>query len=437
VDIGQLKQSIDTIFIVMLENRSFDHVLGVRGGKVPPLTNPSSWDNRPFEPVVHRDAWIDTDLPHERARVRTSFEGGMRGFVKAYEEHIGAPSPADCPPMWLCDPVDLPVTTFLADQFCVCTRWHASLPCDTQPNRLMAMSGTTRIDVTDINPVAGRWLPDQYTVLDWLVEKRGSSPFAVYVDGPFVPGIRYPTNFYLMKRLHPLLAGRTSGFSGLAADVATWDPGAVNPAARPPAVVYCEPFYNDLAVSLPVGEGHGNCNHPPLPMAYGEEFLRKVYEAVRSNPKVWARSLIVVTCDEHGGFFDHVPPPPMPFDPPEGASWSTPFETLGVRVPTILISPWVAAGTSCDLLFDHTSLLQLITERFGGPEDLVRFGHAPARKAAGVASVREALANTPAPQRPSPAPSPPPVPVPSPGGPVRPPPSGNARLWGAHIGGFG
>jgi phospholipase C len=435
VDIQKLRQNIDTIFIVMLENRSFDHVLGARDGTVPLLTNTSGMGPGTFDPKVHADAWTNTDLPHGRDDVQTQLEAGMRGFVQAYENLIQAPSPVDSPPMRMCQPSDIPVTTFLADNYCVCTRWHASLPTDTQPNRLMAMSGTTLIDNTHLSIT--NLLPSQFTILEWLADKSNVADrpsFAIYVDHGFIPLLGFPSNFLLMPRLWPLLTTGANDLSSLAGDMAQWNPTSSDVTKRPPAVVYCEPYYNDLATLPVIGGGHGNCNHAPLPMAFGEAFLKKVYDAVTTaNPRVWARSMLVVVYDEHGGFFDHVPPPPMHFAPPAGSTWSKPttaFETLGVRVPAIVVSPFSQAGSTCTSLFDHTSLLQLVTDRFGGPDALANFGDAGPRKQNGVRSVVEALADTPRTGAPPASPAAPTPPLPPGAGGVAPVvATDNSQVW--------
>lgn len=444
MDIDTLRSNIDTIFVVMLENRSFDCVLGARYG-VPTITNPSSRDaSRKFDPKQVDDAWIDTDLPHGRNRIATSLEAGMRGFVHAYEDELKATADINyCPPMWHIAQSSLPVTNFFADNFRVCKRWHAALPCDTFPNRLMAMSGTALIDDTSgINPISNKWLPDQYTVLEWASEIIGDRPpFHVYVDWHSIPGIGYPSTFYLMKRLHPFLAGNEGSIDDLEDDIARWKPGSANPLERPPAIVYCEPFFNDLAIRLPVVSLHGTCNHPPLPMCFGEAFLQRVYRAVTSRPGIWKRSLMIVYYDEHGGFFDHVPPPslPTPFPPPKSAHWlwNNPITTLGLRVPAILISPWVdprstPATVGDDLVFDHTSVIQLLVERFGRPEHLARFGETESRSGL-VKSVREALSSTPNTAPPPVAPAPPPeIPKPElPGSHEI--DSAISQLWASHL----
>jgi phospholipase C len=80
-----------------------------------------------------------------------------------------------------------------------------------------------------------------------------------------------------------------------------------------PEVIFCEPAYLDS----PIGSGfERNDDHSPLPVGPGQRFLREIYEALTANPARWAKTVMIVTYDEHGGFFDHVPPLPIPTDPP-------------------------------------------------------------------------------------------------------------------------
>jgi phospholipase C len=144
----------------------------------------------------------------------------------------------------------------------------------------------------------------------------------------------------------------------LAGDLRSESPGTA------PQVIFVEPEYNDS----PVHFGNiPNDDHPPLAMGPGEHFLRDVYTALASSPR-WAHTMLIVTYDEHGGFFDHVPPLPIKSAVPSGALYSEPFTTTGVRVPTLIASPFVPSGTCSSKTFDHTSILQLFAEMFaGGP----------------------------------------------------------------------
>jgi phospholipase C len=161
-------------------------------------------------------------------------------------------------------------------------------------------------------------------------------------------------------------------------------------AIKAPDVIYCEPFYNDFATAL--GK-HGECNHPPLPVSYGEAFLKLVYETLTSNPTKWQNTMLVVCYDECGGFFDHVNPPGMPYGPPTDGQWKDPsaFRTLGMRVPGIVVSPWVKKSAVFDQLLDHTSILQLMVDKFGTPTDLAFFGDAQNRKNNRVHSLAETI----------------------------------------------
>jgi phospholipase C len=409
--------NIDTIVIAMMENRSFDHLLGFLSHEsydgrtdVEGLHLPSadfSWSNpgdggTPCPPTATGDGYLPTDLPHGRTSVATQLnQGNMDGFVQAYlayQNRVTTPVP-----MRFCRPEDIPITAALARGYRVCDHWFSAIPDDTQPNRLMALSGYTLIDSTANIKPPFHLLPDQTTVFDWLATKGKS--FEIYVDADAIDDLGPPSNLWLMK----------SQWGHLIRNAHTLDKlqGNWNQAGPAPAVIYCEPFYNDFATLL--GK-HGNCNHPPLPAAYGEAFLKKVYEALTSNRGRWARTMLVICYDEHGGFFDHFNPPAMHSVPPKNHVWDdpTPFETLGVRVPGIVVSPWVEPGTCFKDWLDHTSILQLMVDRFGAPGDLNTFGETAARRSNGIASLAATLNATAAQVAPVALGAPPAI---SPGGP--------------------
>jgi hypothetical protein len=107
-----------------------------------------------------------------------------------------------------------------------------------------------------------------------------------------------------------------------------------------------------------------NDQHPPADVRRGEQLIAQVYNAIRGNPKLWESTLLIVTYDEHGGFYDHVRPPTSVA--PDGYTSEWTFDRLGVRVPTILISPWVDARV-ISTVFDHTSLLRYLCEKWNLP----------------------------------------------------------------------
>ncbi|HET9854797.1 MAG TPA: alkaline phosphatase family protein, partial [Methylomirabilota bacterium] len=103
-----------------------------------------------------------------------------------------------------------------------------------------------------------------------------------------------------------------------------------------------------------------NDDHPPHSVDAGQELVASVYEAIRANAELWASTLLVVTYDEHGGFYDHrAPPPAVPPDDPPHAEYE--FNRLGVRVPTVLISPWITPQV-VHTICDHTALLRSLSK---------------------------------------------------------------------------
>ena len=403
---------IDTIVLVMMENRSFDHVLGflshesfdartdIDGLHIHSAT--FDWDNPDaagnlYAPTLTPDGYVPNDLPHSRAQIDVELaQGAVTGFIQAY---FASQSIDQSPvPMRFCNPADIPVMAALARSYCVCDRWFASVPADTQPNRLMSLSGYTMIDSTDSIKPPFHLLPDQRTFFDWL---NGKQSYEIYVDASAIANVGPPSALLLMKSQWGHLLSNASTLSTLAGRWASSAPA--------PALIYCEPFYNDFATALGL---HGNCNHPPLPMAFGEGFLSRVYSALTSNPAKWSKTMLIVCSDEHGGFFDHVSPPTMKYNPPAGNQWlnPAPMATLGVRIPAIIVSPLVDAGSSFHGLLDHTSILQLLVDRFGAPPDLASFGVALQRKNNGIQSLAAVLTRS-APRSDIPAlPSPPPQP---------------------------
>jgi phospholipase C len=380
---SELAQNIDTIVVVMMENRSFDHVLGhlrhpqygnrtdvdgIEDTGNPAYVNPNT-DGVGVAPSFVDDAALDSDLPHDRPAVAAQLAYApvsgsflMNGFVQAFENEFHTSE--DHPPvMGLLTPQSLPTTAALAAAYTVCDRWFACLPTSTAPNRLMSMCGDTNIDDT------GTFLPDQTTVYDWLLSH--GVRWRVYAAGlPFLT---------LMKRVARLLL--TSHFRRLG-DLK--DDVLNDPADQWPQVIFIEPDYYDCPIHL-----QAPCdNHAPLAMAPGEAFLAQVYGWLASNPARWARTVLIVTYDEHGGFFDHVAPLALKYrNPQAGVS----FDSTGVRVPAIVAGPFASPGVS-HTPFDNTSILQLLAERFGRPGE--RYSSTVAARAGTMASVSTVLSAT-------------------------------------------
>jgi phospholipase C len=355
---------IKTIVVVMMENRSFDHMLGylslppfnrtdVDGLKADPewLARFTNQDNgRAVEPFPSTDPFDmpdDFDPPHERSNMAANLgsrQNGtypMNGFVSAIPNSVSTNPDVRKLVMSYFGAEQVPMSHFFSQNFAICDRWFSALPAGTQPNRLMSMSGETMIDVNhDI-------LPSQDLVYDWLTA-RGVS-WRVYHQGiPF---------FTMMLKWLPEILGSKHfrPFDNLAGDLMNSAPDEL------PQVIFVEPTYQD-APHL----GFSTDEHAPSGVSNGQEFLMQVYNALINSP-FWSNSLMIVDYDENGAFFDHVSPPMIPTAPQAGANWSnpSPFISLGPRIPAYVISPFVKPGSAYHGILDHTSVLKLLGEKFG------------------------------------------------------------------------
>jgi phospholipase C len=354
-------RDIEHIVFVMLENRSFDHMLGylsldetLSGLPVDGLRSDQSWRDSYTNMVngsphaikrIRGDQPIRQDPPHGHASIAEQINTAplgpgpskMGGFAQTYKSaHGNLDDPSLV--MGYYDRDDVPTYDFLARNFCVCDRWFTSLPLGTQANRLMAMAGESLV----VDNVTG--LPLQELVYDWLDDKEVS--WRVYVSGGYAP-------FFIMMRqwsfrILKSLALGDGPFRRFSAFRKNWQS-----AGPMPSVVFIEPEYADAPMSDP------NDDHPPAPIAKGQEFVRDIYDILTSNPERWQKTLMIVTYDEHGGFFDHVAPPAI-----ETKIGNVTLATTGPRVPALLVSPHVGAGQVFSEPLDHTSFLQLLAERF-------------------------------------------------------------------------
>jgi phospholipase C len=386
-----IHRKVDTIVVVMLENRSFDHMLGylsltsganrtdidgITSLRRNAYINTSAGDTyRPFLKDV--DGPLPADLPHGRALVDVQLKNvanpgpndplTMDGFVEARILIKSNRVPGRAEPMSLHDaPL---MMDYFARRHMVCNRWFAPLPTDTQPNRLMALSGFTAVDTT-----SPRLLTQRPLVYDWMNDN--GVRWRVYRQGlPFEMLIPHLWADIVDK-------DRFRSFRQLPVDVRDEDDDTF------PQVIFVEPSFDDSPINFGFPP---NCDHPPLPIGPGEHFLRDVYMALAGNAARWAKTVLIVTFDEHGGFYDHVPPERVVTPPPPRAQWKdpSPFLTTGVRVPGLIVSPLVTAGSVYDGVLDHTSILQFIALRFGNGEPYS--AAVQDRRRQGIGNVADAL----------------------------------------------
>jgi phospholipase C len=352
---------IRTIVLVMMENRSFDHILGYLS--LPPGRNEvdgqkadTNWLKQftnydaalAFQPFLNTNPYTMPgmfDPPHERNNVTAQIDPcqdgtyPMNGFVHAIPPAVSSDPNVRKLVMSYYAAAQAPTNDFFARNFAICDRWFCSLPAGTQPNRLMSMSGFSLIDVNQTP------LPGQEVVYDWL--NRNNISWRVYhQELPF---------FSLMPKWIPaiLFDDHFRSFDDFQSDLINTPPEQL------PQVIFVEPTYQDAPHT-----GFSTDDHAPAGVSNGQEFLMQVYNAVTASPPFWKSALLVVSYDEHGGFFDHVSPPLITTNPPDGASYSTRFTSLGVRVPAFMVSPFVRPGGVCHNLLDHTSVLKLLGDKF-------------------------------------------------------------------------
>jgi phospholipase C len=361
--------NIKHVVVLMEENRSFDHLLGyfnqinpnvdgLTGHETNPINtsqpngakvkvNDKSPDIAKFDPL-HDINSVTQQIFGDYPPVST--EPTMNGFVQTAHRYKQEPA-GDVMNMW--DPSHVPVITSLASEFVVFDRWYASLPGPTNPNRLFSMSCTSHGSTDNHSPEEG-W--PQKTIFDSLTES-GHTWKIYYHDFSWalqiLKNLRSHSSLLNIQPFHYFLADAKNG----KLPTFTW----IEPR------VAVDPWTNESASDM----------HPDHSVAVGEKLIKQVYEAVRNSPQ-WHESLFVLTYDEHGGYYDHVPTPvegiPKPDNnPPSPPSAGFNFDRLGVRIPTIMASPWISKGTvvheptgpTPTSHYEHSSLHATLKKLFG------------------------------------------------------------------------
>jgi phospholipase C len=303
-----------------------------------------------YKPWHRSNPYVPVDPPHERGDIDVQMGGPianapMSGFVRSYTSDSRV-KPVDYGDvLGYYTPAEIPITHFLADNYLVCDHWFAAVPTSTQPNRLMAMAGYSLRDFTKSG-----MLEDQALVYEWLAE-TGHTWRVYYESFPFFMLMPKVAEWFLAD-----VANRNSfrRLEWLKNDLLA--PGPI------PEVIFIESAYYDAPHIAPPDD-----NHPLAPITGGEQFLWRVYDAATANSERWQKSLVVVTYDENGGFFDHLSPPAFAAPLNHGEIYP-PYATIGVRVPAIIVSPWTQrsdtqTGEYPEIL-DHLSVLKLLAAKF-------------------------------------------------------------------------
>jgi phospholipase C len=340
-------RKIDHIVVLMLENRSFDHMLGYLSlegarpdvdGLKASMANTYKGKSYKVRHLQRTALTKDEDPCHGGACIAEQVSNNMGGFVANFAKSRPKAKLVDVV-MGYYNGSDLPVYDHLAREFCVCDRWFASVPGATWPNRLYAVAGQAagskdpqRVPIYD-KPSFVRHLERNKVSWGWYAHDVGTLRFS---DSQFYLG--YLDKFKYFDR-RSFLAPRN--FLDDAKD------------GKLPAVSWIDPNFVDVSF---IGPSGSNDDHPPSDIKAGQELVLKAYSALVKSPN-WRKTMLVVTYDEHGGFYDHVLPPAAQDDKPA-------FRTYGVRVPALVVSPFTPRASVSNVVYDHTSIIKTILLRF-------------------------------------------------------------------------
>ena len=364
------------VVVLMMENRSFDHMLGALKADDPRINgltgNESNLDttNEPAKvlPQAEFQSQLDPDPDHHFPAVHKQLYFGtpgppaapsMGGFVQSYfDQQKDAKHSRKI--MYYFAKGKLPVLQTLARSYAVFNGWFASIPGPTICNRAFAHYGTS----------FGQVSMDMFEI---------KVPFKSVYERMLAAGrttklYYYDTASSTMEIVN-LLKNQPQIFGTYQQFLSDCDAGKL------PDYSFIEPNYTDHA-----GEGGGeelaSDQHPDHDVQAGEVFIASVYNRIRQNPDLWKSTALLIVYDEHGGIYDHVPPPactPDGFKANVADTGGIPFlfDRLGVRVPAILISPWIARATvvpgpedaTTGRTFEHASIPATVTSQFIGPFD--------------------------------------------------------------------
>jgi len=374
--------SIQHVVVLMLENRSFDCMLGKLYPSDASFEGLTGLESNNFG-SSRVPVWNTPGMNSATATIPTPDPGEL--FTDMNAQLFGRTGPNDVPPpmsgfvdnymaqpdagtsspgavMHYFTPEQVPVISALAKAFGVCDQWHASAPCQTWPNRFFAHTATARGFVNNSQFPIPFPAPSIFRRLSDC-----GKTWRVYFHD--VPQSVMIEDILLEAPLHYRF------FRQFLVDA---ENGAL------PNYSFIEPrYFSDFLVQEVPNDGH-----PPHDVTCGERLIAAVYNALRSSPN-WNEVLLIITYDEHGGCFDHVSPP-RAVSPDDCKQEGFAFDRYGVRVPTVLVSPYIPAGSKIRSYngplprlgppypFDHTSIMATLRSLFGlGPPFTRRDGVSP------------------------------------------------------------
>ena len=367
-----MPRGLDTlkhIVVLMMENRSFDHMLGSLRAVDPRIDgltgnefNLDTSGRQVFaEPLAKFQGQLNPDPDHHFAAVDLQIFNGdtaahrvptMGGFVKSYfNQRRDLRHSRKI--MYTFPEAKLPVLTNLAKEFAVFNGWFSSVPGPTLCNRAFAHYGTSFGHV-------GMEI--------WYANRQYKSIYERMLDEGLTSKLYYFDQASSTMEIVNLLQDQPRIFGTFEQFLKDCKDGTL------PDYSFVEPNYTDHDGDS--GPLIASDQHPDHHVGEGERFIATVYNAIRQNPALWESTALLITYDEHGGIYDHVPPPfciaDAFFAQPDKTGTGRPFffDRLGVRVPAVLISPWIPKGTVVGgRTFEHASIPATVTDFFIGPMD--------------------------------------------------------------------
>jgi len=391
-------EDVEHIVVMMQENRAFDHYFGtlrgVRGFSDPRAVRLPSGNSVFYQPLLtsavegayllpfHPSApnlglQFVQDLPHDWTTTHGAWNGG---------NHDGWVPNKGTTTMAHLVRSDIPYHYALADAFTICDAYHCSLLGPTDPNRYYMWSGWVGNDGSGGGPV----VDNAEAGYSWgtypeRLETAGVS-WKIYQDigtGLDAAGSWGDTTDAYIGNYGDNSLLYFDQYRNAAAGTALYEKAKTGTNVAVSGGLF-DQFKADVkANKLPqvswVVAPEAYTEHPNWPANYGAWYVSQVLDALTANPEVWSKTIFLVTYDENDGFFDHVPPPTVPRTEAHGASTiDTANEIfagtveypkgpygMGVRVPMLVISPWSKGGYVNSQVFDHTSIIRLIEQRFG------------------------------------------------------------------------
>jgi phospholipase C len=372
---------IEHVVVLMLENRSFDHYFGFfkpsTGQTVENLTGPNSdlfnlLD--PSAPASGNNPTFKVSKPapfavHDKEGPSHSFNSVCvqlcndrkgpspqrpvrnNGFVRSYKDNLlqrthKVDEKVIAEVMASFSPKQLPALNALARNFCLCDHWFCEVPGPTMPNRMFIHAATSEGYVHNAfdRPFTSK------TVYELLEGKKLT--WATYFHD-----LNEVLQFKKLKKTSETFRRFDERW---ASDVA---------GDKLPHYSFILPRF------LNKNGRRANSQHAPEDVRFGEHLIADVYDALAANEALFKKTALVVTYDEHGGFFDHVAPGAAPNpdgnnspNPDDEADFQVPpfsFDRLGLRVPAVIASPWIPKGMMENRKLQHTSVIKTVTEMFG------------------------------------------------------------------------